>query len=670
MLALAFAAVAAGQPVLTTIQDTLYKADGTKFSGVAFIEWKSFESGDKKNIQTQSIAVGIVDGLLRVQLAPTVGATPASYYLVRYNSDGRVQFTEAWAVPASTSPLKLRDVRMAGMPGYSTGQPPVTPPSNVAVPDVVGLSDELAARVVRGPGFLGGRAAVINSSGMLEAVVGSSIDCVRVDGTSGPCGSGASAGFVDNEAPTGAVNGTNAVFTLNNAPTPATSLLLFRNGILQRSGADYTISGNTVTFVAGAIPGTGDVIMASYRMPSAAVNGQAGGVLTGEFPAPSLAAGVVSDYNIAAAAAIAESKLALNFPTHASVNDPTAEQKAAMAGTSGVVSGTNRFVTNQDPRMTDARPPLAHGLLSSAHGDTTAAGAIRGDLIVAQGTSPTTWRRLPLGAPNRCLTSNGADAVWNSCLFTGFSGGAIPFVDGTGSLTQNVARFYWDNTNRRLGVGTNAPSATLHVHDATPVTGVTSMVVRGGAGQGGNALQRWLDPNGGEMARVDVNGTLEAVRLGDREAGQAHGVGQVICSSEGTGTASTALATLGTCTLPAALLQVGDRVEVRFDYSHEGTAGGASIELRWGVAALMARDLGAAEGVFAGRVDAAVAAGQAYWSGQSWGSTSAVQPLALTSAENGMAGITVQFRGRVMAVGDTVTLRQFTVSRYRRQTNP
>ncbi|MDX2154397.1 MAG: hypothetical protein SFV54_26890 [Bryobacteraceae bacterium] len=666
---LAFAAAAAAQPTLTTIQDTLYKADGTPFSGVAFIEWKSFESGDRKNIPTQSIAVGIIDGLLRVQLAPTVGATPASYYLVRYNSDGRVQFTEAWSVPASTSPLRLRDVRMAGLPGSNTQQPPPVAPPQVTVTDVIGLGDELAARVVRGPGFLGGRAAIINSSGMLEAVVGSSIDCVRVDGTSGPCGAGAAAGFVDNEAPAGAVNGTNAVFTLANVPTPASSLMLYRNGLLQRSGVDYTISGNTVTFAAGAIPGTGDVVMASYRMPSAAVNGQAGGVLTGEFPAPSLAAGVVSDYNISATAAIAESKLALNHPTHSNLNDPTAEQKAALAGTSGTVSGANRFVTNQDPRMTDARPALAHGLLSSGHSDTTAAGAVRGDLIVAQGTSPTTWRRLPLGAPNRCLTSNGADAVWNSCLFTGFTGGAVPFVDGTGSLTQN-ARFFWDNTNRRLGVGNNAPSATLQVHDATPITGVTGLVVRGGQGQGANALQRWLDANGTELARLETSGTLEALRLADREGGQTHAVAQVVCSAEGTGSGNTTMTTLGGCTLPAGFLQLGDRLETRFDYSHEGSAGGAGVEVRWGAATVLTRDITAMESLLAGRLDGSVGASQAYWSGQNWGSVTAIQPTASSTAEPGTGGVTVQFRGRVMVSGDTITLRQFTVLRYRRHTNP
>lgn len=39
---------------------------------------------------------------------------------------------------------------------------------------------------------------------------------------------------------------------------------------------------------------------------------------------------------------------------------PTAGEKAALAGTSGTPSNTNRYVTNSDPRLSDARPPTAH----------------------------------------------------------------------------------------------------------------------------------------------------------------------------------------------------------------------------------------------------------------------------------------------------------------------
>lgn len=50
--------------------------------------------------------------------------------------------------------------------------------------DVSGLRTELDLRPARGPGWVTGRAVVINASGSLEAAVGAASDCVLVDGTS------------------------------------------------------------------------------------------------------------------------------------------------------------------------------------------------------------------------------------------------------------------------------------------------------------------------------------------------------------------------------------------------------------------------------------------------------------------------------------------------------
>lgn len=77
---------------------------------------------------------------------------------------------------------------------------------------------------------------------------------------------GSSPTFAWNETPAGQVNGVNAMFTLVWSPSPGTSLLLFKNGILQRAGAgnDFTLSGLTVTFEPGNVPQTGDVLLATY----------------------------------------------------------------------------------------------------------------------------------------------------------------------------------------------------------------------------------------------------------------------------------------------------------------------------------------------------------------------------------------------------------------------
>lgn len=73
------------------------------------------------------------------------------------------------------------------------------------------------------------------------------------------------ANYVVRESPSGTINGTNPTFTLASAPL-AGKEEVYVNGILQNSGAgnDYTISTNTITFLAGAIPQTGDVIRVTY----------------------------------------------------------------------------------------------------------------------------------------------------------------------------------------------------------------------------------------------------------------------------------------------------------------------------------------------------------------------------------------------------------------------
>jgi len=45
---------------------------------------------------------------------------------------------------------------------------------------------------------------------------------------------------------------------------------------------------------------------------------------------------------------------------HSNLYDPTPDEKDALAGTNGLPSDTNKYVTNSDPRNSDARTPTAH----------------------------------------------------------------------------------------------------------------------------------------------------------------------------------------------------------------------------------------------------------------------------------------------------------------------
>jgi hypothetical protein len=255
-------------PVLTTIQDVIYNANGTPYNGFAVITWTPFVAGDTSQIATQSVTVNITAGNLYVQLVPTTNATPAGYYTVTFTSAGNDQFTETWAVPPSVVPLRVQAVLMAQ--GAGAVAPLIT--GNTPIPEsgVIGLLADLAVRPVEGAGYAVGGAAMIDSTGALEAVTGNVSDCVHVDGSSGPCGTSGSGtagpNFTDAEVPAGSMNGANVSFTLSAVPAPTASLALYRNGVLQRAGQDYTISGSSIQFLTASTPQTGDTLLASYRV--------------------------------------------------------------------------------------------------------------------------------------------------------------------------------------------------------------------------------------------------------------------------------------------------------------------------------------------------------------------------------------------------------------------
>jgi hypothetical protein len=161
--------------------------------------------------------------------------------------------------------LRVRDVLVSQ--GTVVGPAPATSP--IQISDVIGLANALALVPARGAGFAIGRAAVINQSGQIDGAAGNLGDCVRVDGASGPCGSGSGGGilplFSDGEIPAGSINGSNTIFTLAFSPSPAASLDLYRNGLLLKLSTDYVLSANSVQFFPNSTPQAGDLLVASYR---------------------------------------------------------------------------------------------------------------------------------------------------------------------------------------------------------------------------------------------------------------------------------------------------------------------------------------------------------------------------------------------------------------------
>jgi hypothetical protein len=112
----------AAGPALTTISDTVYRADGTAAVGTALISWPAFQTaeGDAVAAGKQSVEIG-TGGSFTAQLVPNAGANPAgTYYTVVFQLDDGTVRTEYWSVPA-TSPTTIAAVRTT--PGGGLANP-------------------------------------------------------------------------------------------------------------------------------------------------------------------------------------------------------------------------------------------------------------------------------------------------------------------------------------------------------------------------------------------------------------------------------------------------------------------------------------------------------------------------------------------------------------------
>lgn len=84
------------------------------------------------------------------------------------------------------------------------------------------------------------------------------------------------------------------------------------------------------------------------------------------------------------------------------------------------------------------------------------------------------------GLPAGGGSSSGATQIGKKVV--GGTPGSILFVDLSGNLGQDNANLFWDDTNNRQGIGTNTPTATLHILEPISTTGSpTALSVVGGA---------------------------------------------------------------------------------------------------------------------------------------------------------------------------------------------
>ena len=124
MLAAVLAAMAPAQAVsTTTVQGTVYLANGQPGAGTLVVSWPGFTTAAGQAIAADRTTLTIPsDGFVSVSLAPNLGATPAGEYYtaVFYMSDGTVS-TQYWVIPAAAQ-ASLAQVQSQVMPAAQAVQ--------------------------------------------------------------------------------------------------------------------------------------------------------------------------------------------------------------------------------------------------------------------------------------------------------------------------------------------------------------------------------------------------------------------------------------------------------------------------------------------------------------------------------------------------------------------
>lgn len=107
----------------TTVQGTVYLANGSPGSGTLQVSWPAFTTASNQAVAAGKLAVNIgADGFVTVNLAPNLGSTPAGlfYTAIYHMSDGTTS-TEWWVVPAAAQ-ASIGQVRSQVMPAAQAVQ--------------------------------------------------------------------------------------------------------------------------------------------------------------------------------------------------------------------------------------------------------------------------------------------------------------------------------------------------------------------------------------------------------------------------------------------------------------------------------------------------------------------------------------------------------------------
>jgi hypothetical protein len=157
--------------------------------------------------------------------------------------------------------------------------------------------------------------------------------------------------------------------------------------------------------------------------------------------------------------------------------------------------------------------------------------------------------------------TSGLGAVSIGGTITGATAGSVLFAGAAGILAQDNAKFFWDDTNFRLGIGTAAPSSGIDIVMAAADASTAIKIDRTASGSGTgigleikntattsngkliNAIQSGAVGAGMSLSIANVSNSRGALEVGTTGTGQA-----VLATTSGNGAAILGNASAGTGT--------------------------------------------------------------------------------------------------------------------------
>jgi hypothetical protein len=161
------------------------------------------------------------------------------------------------------------------------------------------------------------------------------------------------------------------------------------------------------------------------------------------------------------------------------LNGVTSSIQVQLDAKQATITGGASTIASTDLGASRALVSNALGKVAAATTTSTELGYVNGVTSAIQ--TQLDAKQATLISATNIKTINGASLLGSGDIIAGGTpsgvAGAIQFTNGS-AFASDAANLFWDDTNNRLGVGTNAPSATGHFKGSGATLATTSLLVQ------------------------------------------------------------------------------------------------------------------------------------------------------------------------------------------------